>query len=190
MAIPTTKISLVNQVMNELGRPAVVQAEDDPWSIVIEQGMDDDIQYLLGEHTWTFARKLFTSSSPNVYNPSIYYNYAYTLPPDFLSLYNQNGSLQYQVLQNSLCINDNPVTYYYIANTIDYTILPWYFIRLIRYYRASNVALDLTQNTNVEQAKKQLYINELANAKIQDIMREPINEMPYNPYNHDNANPN
>ncbi len=182
MSIPLNQIQLVNQCMNELGRTAVTQATDDPYALVISQRIDTDIRYLIQQHYWAFSLKYIEIDSPDTFNPSPDWGNAFTLPVDWLKMYNMRSEINYQIMGRQLLVNGSFVQFYYVALTEDYTILPPYFVQVLIYYTCSRVAPELTQNIDLANRLTQLYMNELATAKIQNDFLIPVGPAPYNPY--------
>ena len=188
MAIPTNSLAVVNQIMNELGRPGVSADTNDPWAFVISQRLPTDLVYLLQQTQWNFANKFYYSNSPNAGpSPSPQWLYSFSLPPDFLNFQTQYINLMYQVIGNVICANQNFIEFYYIRNISDFTQLPQWFIQLLVYYTASMVALQLTLNTAVEAKEWNKFRNEMSSAKWQNISLNPICEAPYNKYDRGGA---
>lgn len=182
MPIPLNHVQIVNQCMFEMGRLAIVQSTDDPWALMISQRIPNDIPYLLERDNWNFALKYISQTTPDVYNPSPDWLYAFTLPPDWLRVANMRTELAYTIMGNQMLVNENFIQYYYVANVLDITTLPYFFQKLLVFYICSRVAKPLTQDLELQRDMQTAFDRELSTARQQNAFAIPVWPSPYNPY--------
>ena len=180
------KITLVNQVLAELGKGEVIQFDSNNLAMIIAARLDKLLPELLLACDWSFAVKYKEDDAPMTQNFSPEYVYTYQLPPDFGKFYRWPLGLirssPYLFLDELLLTNVRPVAYYYITNALIYEQLTPLASSALVYYCAAQTSPNATNNEGMTKRLYEQYNMQLARAIIEDRMRNPITSPPYNDY--------
>lgn len=178
-----SKISLVNQVLSEIGSPPVNAITDSPQAQLISARLDIYLQELLLAYFWTWATKYRADDTPITQNFSPDFTYTYQLPSDYGRMFSlTNASLPYLFAGGYLLSNQRPITYYYIVNNADYEVLPILFQRVLSIYTASRVAAILTLKVELVEYLQKEYEIAFNNAIKQNDMERCVTQMPHNDF--------
>lgn len=192
--MPTSQIDVINQVLNEIARPAIdavlLQTGAPPDALVVQNKLNLLLPDLLLRGEWVFAVKYLLNNTPNTVSFSPDFLYSYTLPPDYgrfyalspLSTYNANFGLYYAILDGQFCTNSKPLQLYYIVNNVDYSVLPAAFTRALVYYCAFEVSMPLTNNLELTAYLKQKYKEALTDAVRYNDMERMVISTPFNDF--------
>lgn len=193
--MPTSQIDVINQVLNEIGRPAVdallmttPAAPAD--ALVILNKLNLLLPDLLLRGEWVFATKYLFNNTPNTVPFSPDFLYSYTLPADYgrfsavapISAPNVNFGLYYAIFDGLFCTNGKPLQIYYIVNNCSYTVLPAAFTRALVYYCAYEVSMPLTNNLELTAYLKQKWKEALTDAVRYNDMERMVQSTPYNDF--------
>lgn len=181
----TTQLTVVNLVLNHLGRLAVSAISDSDGSRLIAQKLTILIPELLLKTDWNWAAQLYSSGSPLTQNPFAAdqtYTYCYQLPADYGRMDRTSLTLNYRIIDNYLLCNELPIQYYYTANNADYSTWGTLFTRALSFYCASELAPSMTNNVQLSEFLKAEYKDILADAILQNDMDRQIVTMPRNDF--------
>jgi len=190
----TSQISVVNQVLNELGRPSIDAAllinDTPPDVLLILNKLSLLLPDLLAKAEWNFAIKFLANNTPNTVSFSPDFLYSYSLPADYgrfyalspLSTYNANFGLYYAIIDGQFCTNSKPLQLYYIVNNAGYNVLPPAFTRALVFYCAFEVALALTNNLELTAYLKNKYGEAFSHAVRYNDMERMVISTPFNDF--------
>lgn len=189
--MPTSQIDVINQVLNEIGRPPVETVNDSADAAVIQNKLNLLLPDLLLKAEWNFALKYMANNTPNSISYSPDFTYSYTLPSDYgryytvgpLSTYSGNFGLYYAIIDGMFCTNIRPLQLYYIANNVSYSVLPSAFTRALVFYCAFQVSLQLTQDLQLTGYLKNEWKEAFNNAVRYNDMERMVVTTPFNDFN-------
>jgi hypothetical protein len=180
------KIDLINQVLSELGKNPVENANDSEAAQYISRKLDEFLPRLIVKRNWTFLKKYVSNNTPLTVNFSPDYVYSYQLPADFGTFYKWATSgaqwSVYEFCDGMLLANTRPIKYWYIVNTTDFTILSPLASYALVLWVAAKCAPTLTNNIKLSRSLMSDYVDALADAIREDDMLRPVVGMPYNDY--------
>ncbi|WP_218814586.1 hypothetical protein [Rickettsiella endosymbiont of Dermanyssus gallinae] len=187
MALLFSKLTVINQVLLAIGASPVANENESERSKFISEKLDYLLPILLLSETWRFAIKYREDNTPITQNFSPDYRYTYQLPFDygrFIKLatyrFNLNFMLDFAIVDRLILANSNPFMYYYVVNTIDYSIMPPIFARTLALYAAADAAIPLTQNIQLSNLLNTKFLQEKTNALLLNNMERDIKTAPYN----------
>lgn len=166
----TSKVEIVSQALTLIGNPRPTNnLNDDPVVVSVSKLYDTLIYDMLTKTYWRFAIQNF-SLNKLAGNPiNTYWSFAYQLPPDYLTLLRiykagQKGNFtDYQIYQDEIWTNqDVPLIADYIFDPGP-EFYPAYFVQLMIYQLAANIALPVAQNVQLMEvwtAKAEKYYQE------------------------------
>jgi hypothetical protein len=187
MAIPTSKLDVINQALTEIGRPSVSNINDSEDSELLSVKFDLLLPILLEETEWNFAVVYREDSTPLIEPISPDFNNSFQLPPDygrmfkFGNFYN-NLNEPYFISNNLLSTNCNSIAYYYIINDVSVDAMPSLFIRALSLLIASDACLVLTENQSLTKDLRIKYEHERGRAVNRNDMERCIVSRPHNKY--------
>ena len=132
---------------------------------------DTTYENLLTQHRWRFAtakRQLSQLTS----SPLNEWQYAYTLPADYLTGFRVYPSTDYEIYENKLYSNENEIAIDYIFKP-DESRLPAYFVKLMEFHLAAQFAIPVTDNTAKAEEYRRMYEDQLRRAKFIDSQARP-----------------
>lgn len=185
MALPFSKLTVINQALLALGLSPIANEKESEAAQFISEKLDSLLPILLLSETWGFAVKYREDNTPITQNFSPDYRYTYQLPFDygrFIKLGANRFVLDFSITDNMILTNSRPFQYYYGVNTIDYSILPPLFARTLALYAAADSAIPLTQNVSLAQLLNSQYLQEKINALLLNNMERDIKTAPYNDF--------
>lgn len=189
MALPFSKLTVINQALLALGLSPIANEKESTAAQFISEKLDSLLPILLLSDTWRFAVKYREETTPLTQNFSPDYRYTYQLPFDygrFIKLggnrFHLNFILDFEIVDNLILTNSNPFRYYYLVNTLDYSILPPIFARTLALYAATDSAIPLTQNAQLANLLNAQYLQEKMNALLLNSMEQDIKGAPYNDF--------
>lgn len=189
--MPTSQIDVINQVLNEIGRPAVQAVGDQESALLIQNKLNLLLPDLLLKAEWNFAVKYVLNNTPNTVSFSPDFLYSYTLPADYgrfyalspVSTYNANFGLYYAIFDGLFCTNTKPLQLYYIVNNVSYSVLPAAFTRALVFYCAYEVCMALTNNLELTAYLKNKYGDAFNSAVRYNDMESMKIQTPFNDFN-------
>ncbi|WP_010597621.1 hypothetical protein [Rickettsiella massiliensis] len=185
MALPFSKLTVINQALLALGLSPIANEKESEAAQFISEKLDSLLPILLLSETWRFAVKYREDNTPITQNFSPDYRYTYQLPFDygrFIKLGANRFILDFELVDGYILTNTNPFIYYYLVNTMDYSILPPIFARTLALYAASDSAVSLTQNVNLANYLEAKYEKEKMNALLLNNMERDIKAAPFNDF--------
>lgn len=185
MALPFSKLTVINQALLALGSSPVANEKESEAAQFISEKLESLLPILLLSETWRFAVKYREDSTPITQNFSPDYLYSYQLPFDygrFIKLGVNRFILDFSITDNLILTSSNPFCYYYLVNSIDYSIMPPIFARTLALYAAADSAIPLTQNVSLAQLLNSHYLQEKTNAILLNNMERDIKSTPYNDF--------
>lgn len=184
MSLPISKLTVVNQALIELGRQPVSTIDTDDAKLLAAK-TDLLFPLLLKVCDWRFAIKYVSNNTPLTTNFSPDFTYTYQLPPDYgrMIVVGNNASLDlYELVDGYILTNMKPVTFYYVVNNVDYSVISLNFLRALALYVASDTALVLTHNEHLTQYLRLKYETEKSDAILLNNMERYVRTMPYNDF--------
>lgn len=185
MALPFSKLTVINQALLALGLSPIANEKESEAAQFISEKLDSLLPILLLSETWRFAVKYREDNTPITQNFSPDYHYTYQLPFDyghFIKLGANRFVLDFELVDGYILTNTKPFVYYYLVNTMDYSILPPIFARTLALYAASDSAVSLTQNINLANYLEAKYEKEKMNALLLNNMERDIKAAPFNDF--------
>ncbi len=189
MALSCSKLTVINQALLALGSAPVANEKESEAAQFISEKLDSLLPILLLSETWHFAVKYREETTPLTQNFSPDYRYSYQLPFNYgrfiklgVNRFNLNFLLDFEIVDNMILTNSLPFRYYYLVNTMDYSILPPIFARTLALYAASDSAVPLTQNVQLAHLLHTQYLQEKINALLLNNMERDIKGVPYNDF--------
>lgn len=182
-----TKLDVVNQTLNELGRLPVTNLNDSQDSQLISNKLDILLPQMLTRTDWNFAIKFVEDDNPLSQTFSPDFVYSYQLPADFgrmdrFSPDAVNFGFYFRLIDGLLATNSKPVKYYYVVNNVDYDVLPPNFYRALVLYAASTSCLTLTQDQSLKRELMQEYKDMLMGAILENNMERYVQSTPFNDF--------
>jgi len=183
-----SKLDVVNQVLGELGRfPVASILNTDDAAQIISSRTDLLSLELLQRTDWNFAIEYFSSTTPLAQSFSPDFLYSYALPFNYgkfdrTSPMYPNFGLYYRIVDGMICTNANPISFYYVVNQVDYSVITPLFERALITYVASDVCLVLTNNAQLEVYLKAKYDEKLNDALRSNDQERYIQSTPYNDF--------
>lgn len=176
-------IQLINRVYNLLGRNHQDSSVSDGWGQIINDTIDAKLKIMLESNTWSFAIKFKElAQSTSTTNPA--FKYQYPLPIDcfkVLEVYNpytQDGIVSisnpieqylYEILGNDLFSDTDSILVKYKVGDISISELPQSFIDSLAYLSASELAMNLLENSQLSQMFLMSYERYRSIARANDI---------------------
>lgn len=182
-----SKVDICNFALQELGAKSITSLEDDDKSArECNLRYDSARRSLLTMHLWNFAIKRYKLNQDSA-APLFNYNYAYTLPADFLYMVMTGLEEQYQTpvtntINSFLYVHDVPsyggidkyriegdkllsydsaVNIVYVADEEDTQKFSGTFVELLTRYLAAKIAYKITGSLSERNAQMQLFEAEL-----------------------------
>lgn len=183
-----TKLSVVNQVLAEIGRqPVTALTDNDQVNYIISPRLDLLYQEMVNRTDWNFLIKFVTLDTPNTVPFSPDFLYWYQLPSDYsrfdrLSWQTTNWGLWYRIIDGLFGTNMRPVLLYYLTNIIDYTVITPVFQRALVLYCAADVCVGLTNDYKLAEYLTKLYMAKLDDALRFNDMERMVQSTPYNEF--------
>lgn len=185
MALLFSKLTVINQALLAIGAAPVANENESERSKFISEKLEHLLPILLLSETWRFAIKYREDNTLITQNFSPDYRYTYQLPFDygrFVQLGNNRLVLDFVLIEELILSNTKPFRYYYVVNTIDYSIMPPLFARTLALYAAADSAIPLTQNVQLANLLNTQYLQEKTNALLLNNMERDIKGAPYNDF--------
>jgi hypothetical protein len=185
MALPFSKLTVINQALLALGFSPVANETESESAKFMSEKLDSLLPILLLSETWRFAIKYREDNTPITQNFSPDYRYSYQLPFDygrFVQLGNNRFVLDFAIIDELILTNTKPFTYYYVVNDMDYSIMPPIFARTLALYAAADAAIPLTQNVQLSNLLNTKFLQEKTNALLLNNMERDIKTAPYNDF--------
>lgn len=179
-----SRLDIVNGVLRLLGRaPENSLRSDNELLKSIDYAIDPSAETLLLYHDWTFAIKFHKFTTPMTESFSPEYKYTFKLPYDFGRIHRFLCSCTapkpccFEIINNLILSNRCPVEFYYVINKVkDFNILPAFFVRVLSYFIAQDIALAYTNNLTLQQYLAVKYKEELNLAVNYNNVNKPFDE--------------
>lgn len=158
-------IQIINRVYNLLGRSHQDSSVSDEWGQIIGDTIDAKLKIMLESNTWSFAIK-FKELAQSTYNTNPAFKYKYSLPIDCFKVievytpYIQDGittiskpieAYLYEILGKNLYTNSLSALVKYKVGDISISELPQAFIESLAYLSASELSINLLENSQLSQ---------------------------------------
>jgi hypothetical protein len=135
---------------------------------------------MLTMHRWRFATGK-ASLSRLTATPLNEWDYAFTLPANYLMMIRVYPDSDYELYENKLYSNQQEVDIDYVFKP-DESRLPAYFVKLMEFHLASQFAIPVTDNTAKAEAYRVMYENQLRRAKFIDSQSRPSDAIVDSPF--------
>jgi len=187
MALPISRLDIVNQALTELGRLPVTNINNSEDATLLDAKLNLLLPVLLQETVWNFAILFRKDSTPLTTPLTPDFTYSYQLPADYGRMFqfgniNNNFSQPYLISNNIISTNEKPISYYYVINDVNVESVSTMFFRAISLFIASDAALVLTENEKLTQYLRQKYEEEKGKAVNLNDMERYITTRPHNDY--------
>lgn len=187
MAIPTSKLDVINQALTEIGRPSVSNIKDSEDSELLGVKFDLLLPVLLEETAWNFAIIYREDSTPIATPISPDFNNSFQLPADYGRMFQfgnffNNINEPYFISNNILSTNCLKIAYYYTISDVAVDAMPSMFIRALSLLIASDACLVLTENESLTKNLTMKYEHWRGKAVNRNDMERYIVSAPYNKY--------
>lgn len=187
MALPISRLDIVNQALTELGRLPVTNINDSEDATLLDVKLSLLLPVLLQETVWNFAILYREDSTPLTTPLTPDFSYTYQLPADYGRMFqfgniNNNLDTPYLISNNLISTNEKPISYYYIINDVNVGAISTMFFRAIVLFIASDACLVLTENEKLTQYLKAKYEEEKGKAVNLNDMERYITGKPNNDY--------
>lgn len=153
MSAPTTDIEIMSTAVVLLGKkPFTTIADDSEFAVSTQMFWDLLVSSELAKNMWKFATKIVDLSQVAAFNPDFaWYNTAYDLPADFLSLVRVYPDIPYQIFGRRIyCASTGRLQLIYNWDVpVSYWSAP--FKEYMVYALASKLAPSVTENVNMTQ---------------------------------------
>ena len=187
MALPFSRLDVVNQALIELGRLPVTNINDSEDAELLNAKLNLLFPVLLQETVWNFGILFKEDDTPLATALFPDFTYSYQLPSDYGRLF-QFGSIgvgfdQPFIISNQIIsTNQNPISYYYIVNSVSITAVSTLFFRALGLFLASDCCLVLTENEKLEVNLARKFEYWRGKAVNLNDMERYVTSMPYNDY--------
>lgn len=189
MALTFSKLTVINQALLAIGASPVANENETERSKFISEKLESLLPILLLSETWSFAVKYREETTPLTQNFSPDYRYSYQLPFDYgrfiqlgASRFRLNFLVAFAIIDGLILTDSKPFRYYYLVNTLDYSLLPPIFARTLALYAAADSAIPLTQSVQLANLLNTQYLQEKNNALLLNNMERDIKGAPYNDF--------
>jgi hypothetical protein len=187
MALPISRLDIVNQALTELGRLPVTNINDSEDATLLDVKLNLLLPVLLQETVWNFAILYREDSTPLTTPLTPDFSYTYQLPADYGRMFqfgniNNNLNTPYLISNNLISTNEKPISYYYIIDDVNVDAISTMFFRAIVLFIASDACLVLTENEKLTQYLKAKYEEEKGKAVNLNDMERYITTKPNNDY--------
>jgi hypothetical protein len=178
-AFVPSELLIVNLVLSELGTLPISAISNNQQAQLIDSRLPLYIQELLLRANWWWAIVYRTDSTPITQDFSAQFTYTFQLPPDFgqIDRFWQMVS-DYRFVDNFILCNQSQIQYYYVTNSVDYSVMPPLFVEALVLYTATRVSTILTNNQNLTKELEMRYRQALADAIIQNNIQRRIVSAP------------
>lgn len=179
------KLNIINHALSELGMEPAATVNDTSAATVISRKLDILMALLLRSNIWRFAIRQKVDTTPIVLDISTDYKYTYALPNDYGRLYKVSDSnqLNFEIINTYICSDSKPISYYYVVNSVNYSIMPASFTYVLGLYAAADAAIVLTQNVGLANYLNNKFLKEKANAILLDDMERSVTTRANNSFN-------
>lgn len=158
-------IQIINRVYNILGRSHQDSSTSDEWGQIINDTINAKLKIMLESNTWSFAVK-FKELARNTSTTNPSFKYQYPLPTDCFKIievykpYTQNyvtaisdpiEPYLYEILGKNLYSNIDSIMVKYKIGNISIDDQPQSFIDSLSYLTASELAMNLLENSQLSQ---------------------------------------
>jgi hypothetical protein len=186
------KVEIANRALTKLGAERVLLLSDNSKEARTMNSMFDSMfDAELRRHRWKFAMKRATL--PALASPPEWgYQYAYQLPPDFLSLVQVNDIYLRGLKQKTLWAIESgqiltdlpaPLKVRYIRRVDNLALLDPLFVEVLACKLAFEACETLTQSSSKKEAADKEYKFSVNEACRQDAIESPPDELPWGSWN-------
>lgn len=181
-----TLLTLTNEALAEIGKLPVEAISDSPAAQSLSGAIVVAHQELLTVYPWPWAIVCRTDNTPLVTNFSPDFVYSYQLPADYGQFFRWTTTgaqwPYYAFMDDMLLANTRPVSYYYIVNDANFTVISPLYNRMLVLCAASRRALILTENVTLTAYLQGQFVAAKHNAIRQADMQRSVMAQPYNDY--------
>ena len=169
-----TQLEIVNLTLSVMGVDPLNSLLDDSKiakfvNVIYPQAK----KFCLSKHFWNFA--LRQTTLPLLSESDPFWDYVYSLPSDLLQIYKvrdaDNEKVEYEERNGKIYSNANPLYLVYVSSEVDEGVFPIYFVEVLKYKLACDLAVPVLRDPKFYSAYYQLYERALADAKRLDSIR-------------------
>lgn len=147
-----SKTEIANRALIKLGQPRVSNIETDSSSaaVTLNQIYSSVLQSCLQMYPWNFSVTR-TDLAPDANAPSWGFNYAFTLPTDYLQLLEVKDDVEFRVEGGKILCDGEDVLYIkYVANITDTALFPPVFVEFFAQQLAIEASDRITDDDNLK----------------------------------------
>ena len=187
MAITITDISICAAALQLVGAEEITSFEDETREARICASIYSTVKAdLLQSHTWRFSIRQ-EELNRLVASPLFGFDYAYSLPADFLRLIGKNNpTSKHQLFENKVYTDLTPV-YASIQYDVDEQYFPAYFEKLMFLELASMLAVALLEDEGKAKDFAALARTQMIKARNIDSQNNTVSTIPAGAFNLTNA---
>lgn len=181
-----SKVSIANRALTKLGADRILLLSDDSQQARVLNSMFDDVRDAeLARNHWKFAIRR-TSLPALVDAPAWGYQFQYPLPPDYLAMvqineiYCRTGMRAPWSVESGSILTDfeAPLLLRYVSRVENTGLYHALFVEALACKLAMEACEALTQSSSKKQAATQEYEFALSEARRQDAIENPPDELP------------
>lgn len=171
-------VDICNLALGHLGVEPITDLNGtDKSSRTCNQFYSATVKYLLGQHFWNFAMKR-VSLSKDAEAPAFGWNAQFTLPSDFLLLYQTKPEgVDYELEGGKLLCNQSTMKLKYVHYTTNVAGFDPAFIKALGYHLAMDMCWSLVQSRTMMDQLDRKFQEVIRNAKATDAISAPMNEL-------------
>jgi hypothetical protein len=173
-----SRTSISNRGLSKLGQPRVsnVATTDTKAARVMNEMYDSVRDAVLAAYPWNFAGKRATLA-PDADAPDWGWNYAYTMPSDFLALNSIKNNPDYEFEGGKILTNEGPVLYIkYTSQVTDEGSFSALFSEVFATRLSFEGCEEITQSNTKKATLGQEYKDHLEQAYQVDAKENPIED--------------
>lgn len=177
-----SKVDIVSNALLLVGHPAISSFDPDQGAgaAVGDALYDSTLNYMLSTTYWRFSVKQQRLNRLSA-TPTQGWQYAFQLPSDMITLHRVYPRSNYQIFGNKLYSNHTDLYADYIYAP-EATELPGYFVHILQYKLAADLAISITNDTQKNQLYSMKYASEVKVAMAADAKSHPpeaIRDQPF-----------
>ena len=167
-----TDISMCSNALLLIGH-STISSFTDPGSgpVVASNLYETTYENMLTLHRWRFATSKAALSRLTA-TPLNEWDYAFTLPSDYLMMVRVYPDADYELYENKLFSNQQEVEIDYVFKP-DESRLPPYFVKLMEFHLAAQFAIPITDNSTKAEEFRKMFEDQLRRAKYIDSQSRP-----------------
>jgi hypothetical protein len=176
-----TDISMCSNALLLIGHSTIASFTDPGAGAEVASNLyETTYENMLTLHRWRFASAK-AQLSRLVSSPLNEWDYAYTLPANYLTMIKLYPETDFEIYENLLYSNEPTVSIDYIFKP-DESRLPAYFVKLMEFHLAAQFAIPVTDNTSKAEEYRRMFEDQLRRSKFIDSQARPQDPIVDSPF--------